>query len=158
FFYLAAMNLLIGLFNLIPAFPMDGGRILRGLLSPRMGHVRATRLAAMLGKVFAVALVFIAFLRFDFFLMMIAFFIYSGADAEAGQVGAQPVLGGVTVADLTRPAPAVLDAKATLGDAAASMSEHREDAVLVQIGEGRLGVVALDQLAQVPQARRALVT
>jgi Zn-dependent protease/CBS domain-containing protein len=156
-FYLAGMNLALGLFNLLPAFPMDGGRVLRGLLATRMGLVRATDVAATLGKVFAVLFVFAGFLTLNFFLVLIALFVFMGADAESGQVLAQSVLGQVHVRDLLRPAPPPLDALATTQEAVDQMVRDRLLAVLVRRGEELLGVVALDDVARIDPDLRARV-
>jgi Zn-dependent protease/CBS domain-containing protein len=156
-FYLAALNLFLGLFNLLPAFPMDGGRVLRGLLAPRMGMVRATQVAATLGKGFAIAFIVLSFFDFSIMLMLIGFFVYVGAEAEASQVIAQSVLGEVTVADLMQPPGEALPATATAQDAAALMLRNRQLAVPVTLPDGRWGVVTLDALAEIPPERRGLV-
>lgn len=154
FFYLAGLNLVLGLFNLVPAFPMDGGRILRGLLATRMGAVRATRVAAGLGKGFAVLFALVGFWTFNFFLLLIGFFIYIGAQAEEGQVLLKSVLGEVRVTDLVRPAPPPMDASATVGEAAERMVRDEQLALLVRRGDGALGVVRLEDVERIPPERR----
>jgi stage IV sporulation protein FB len=79
---LAAVNLFIALFNMIPAFPMDGGRVLRAVLSIKLGHVRATEIAAKIGQLVAFALGFIG-LFWNPLLIFIAIFVYLAAASES---------------------------------------------------------------------------
>jgi Zn-dependent protease len=76
------VNIFLVLFNLIPAFPMDGGRILRALLSMKMNHARATQIAASIGQGLAVVFGLIGLL-YNPFLLFIAFFVWIGAAQEA---------------------------------------------------------------------------
>ena len=117
---LASVNLFLALFNMIPAFPMDGGRILRALLATRLGFVRATEWAASIGQWFAFALGFIG-LFYNPILIFIAIFVYLAASSEAHMVMMREVARGVPVtaaamtqiATLTRDAP-IEDAVQTL--------------------------------------------
>jgi Zn-dependent protease len=86
---LASINLMLALFNLLPSFPMDGGRIFRAWLSPRIGHVAATRIAARTGRSLAILFGIWGLLRFDLFIIAIAIFIYMAAGAEYRMVVAQ---------------------------------------------------------------------
>ncbi|AKT36788.1 neutral zinc metallopeptidase [Chondromyces crocatus] len=93
-------NLVLGVFNLLPAFPMDGGRVLRGLLSRRIGRERATQVATSVGKGMAVLLGLGGILSFNLILLFIAVFVYMGATAEQARLGAQAILRGMPVARL----------------------------------------------------------
>ncbi len=78
---LIVINAVLVLFNMIPAFPMDGGRVLRALLSMKKGHLRATQIAATIGKTLAVALGLYGFLH-NPVLVFTAVFVYYGAETE----------------------------------------------------------------------------
>jgi stage IV sporulation protein FB len=82
---LAEVNIFLAVFNMIPAFPMDGGRVLRALLAIRLGHVRATEIAAMIGQWAAFGLGFIG-LFYNPLLIFIAIFVYLAAASEAQMV------------------------------------------------------------------------
>lgn len=93
---LAAVNLFLALFNLIPAFPMDGGRVLRAALATRLGYVRATEVAAAIGQFVAFALGFFGLL-YNPILIFIAIFVYLAASSEAHMVALRAISRGVPV-------------------------------------------------------------
>lgn len=95
---LMLMNIFLALFNLIPAFPMDGGRILRAILAIRMDHVRATQAAASIGQSIALIFGFLGVL-YNPFLIFIALFVWIGAAAEAQNATLKSNLSGVKVGD-----------------------------------------------------------
>jgi Zn-dependent protease len=99
-FYLGGLNLFLGFFNLLPAFPMDGGRILRALLSGRLGIVKATRISAGLGKVFAVLFGIWGLATMNVLLMLIGVFVYMGAEGEKRAVMVKSLIGRMRVRDL----------------------------------------------------------
>jgi Zn-dependent protease/predicted transcriptional regulator len=99
FGYLSFLNILLFLFNLIPAFPMDGGRVLRAFLAKRMPVHKATSIAADIGRGFAIVFGFVGLILFNPILIIIAVFVYLGAGQEAIMVKYSHLLDGVSVAD-----------------------------------------------------------
>jgi Zn-dependent protease len=100
FLAFAITNAIVGVFNLLPAFPMDGGRILRGLLSSRLGLVRATDIATRTGQVLAVVFALWGFLSFNVVLMLIAAFVYLGASGERARLNTRDMLHGLPISQV----------------------------------------------------------
>ena len=100
FVYLGFINVALAVFNLIPAFPMDGGRILRGLLATHLGRLRATDIASSVGQGFAAAFFFIGLLGGNFLLALIAVFVFFGASGEAQMVRQREMARDLTVSDV----------------------------------------------------------
>jgi Zn-dependent protease/predicted transcriptional regulator len=96
---LLLVNLFMVGFNLLPAFPMDGGRVLRSLLALRMDYARATQIAATLGQVMAVLFVIAGFLLSHVMLMVIAFFVWAGAAQETNMAQVRSAMGGIPVGE-----------------------------------------------------------
>ena len=100
FGYLGVLNIILFAFNLLPAFPMDGGRVLRAWLAKRMPLHRATKIAADIGKGFAILFGLIGIVFISPFLVLIALFIYIGAGMESTAVKYSFLLQNVTVGDM----------------------------------------------------------
>jgi len=105
FAYLGFINVALVVFNMIPAFPMDGGRVLRGLLATRLGAVRATDISSAVGQFFAVAFFLIGLLSSNFLLALVAVFIFFGANGEAQMVRQRELMRGLAVSDVMGTSP-----------------------------------------------------
>ncbi len=92
-------NLILVGFNVLPAFPMDGGRILRSVLARKLDFVKATRIAASVGQGMAIFFGIVGLLYFSPFLILIAFFVYIGAQVESNSVQMTAMIRGLLVRD-----------------------------------------------------------
>jgi Zn-dependent protease len=99
---LVATNVALVVFNMIPAFPMDGGRIFRALLAMRIGRVRATKWASYLGQAIAVFFIVFGLWNNAFTLALIGFFVFTTARSENSMVQLDALLQRFTAKDLLR--------------------------------------------------------
>lgn len=86
------INLILAVFNLLPAFPMDGGRVMRAILASRLGMRRATRIAVAVGHIFALAFACFGLVQLNLILIAVAVFIYMAASSEELQVDIKEAL------------------------------------------------------------------
>lgn len=145
-YYLSVTNVVIGIFNLIPAFPLDGGRVLRALLRRRLGQVRATTVSAGVSKVMAIALVVYGLLARNFILALIAFFLFAAGDAEARETVIREALKGMRVGDLAAPDVPVLSMDDTVDSARLAFARTSAPAVALEDGEAKPSVLTLAEL------------
>ena len=99
-YYIAAMNVTLGVFNLVPAFPMDGGWLLRAALTARLGRRRATAIAAHVGRLAALGLGVLGVASASLMLVVVAVFIYIAAHGEAESERVHAALDGLDVSEL----------------------------------------------------------
>jgi Zn-dependent protease/CBS domain-containing protein len=143
---LASVNVFLFLFNLIPAFPMDGGRVLRALLAYRMGYAQATQVAASIGQ--GVAFLFgLLGLFGNPLLLFIALFVYLAATAEAHSVQMRQVARGILAADAAITRFESLSPLSRLSDAVQALVRTTQHEFPVVDGAGRLrGVLTRDAM------------
>jgi len=135
--YLFWINLALAMFNLLPAFPMDGGRILRSFLAQRLGYLRATKIAVNFGHIFALMFGFIGLISQPphILLIIIAIFIYVAASSEETQVELREVLKNFKVKDVLPKQFLTLPPEATISKALeAAFHSHQEDFPIVEKG------------------------
>lgn len=162
--YLSLINLVLAIFNLVPAFPLDGGRMLRAAIWWLHGSLStATRIAGMLGAVLGVALM--AYGAYNFFQgdtiggvwqMLIGYFIYSAAGGAQRQTEILESLRGVSVRQLMRPAPSGVPGQVSVEQLLANSGPGDGDAVIPVTQDGRpVGLVLLSELKKIPADQRA---
>lgn len=159
--WLAGINVLLAVFNALPAAPLDGGRLLRAFLWWRTGdRLRATAGATAAGRVFGwllVVLGLVAFMRTGAFgglwLALIGWFLITAATAEGRQAQLRGVLAGVPVRDAMTPEPLTVPAETTVaGFLTDARYRYRHSAFPVTQHGATVGLVTLDSARKVPQA------
>jgi Zn-dependent protease/CBS domain-containing protein len=154
--YLALMNVALAVFNLLPAFPMDGGRVLRALLSRSRPYARATKIAADVGKGFALLLGLFGLLSLNVILIGVAFFVYIAASNEAQQTMMKAAFEGVSVRNLMTPAEELhtVSPRTTISDLMDRMFRQRHTGYPVMMDGEVVGLVALEDAQSVRPVER----
>ena len=160
--YQLAVNVLILLFNLLPAFPLDGGRVLRALLWQRSGDMtRATATAAMIGRGFGYGLIGLGLLAAiqglpsGLWFALIGFFLILAGRAEESHQRVKSALRGAKARELMAFPAVTIQADATVEEAVRRFAEHRYRAFPVVDPDGVRGVLTLDRVEAIPPQQRA---
>ena len=144
---LMAANLSLAVFNLIPAFPMDGGRILRAVLAMQMPEIQATRIAAGIGQILAIILCGFGLVTGQVILVLIAFFVFLGAGQEVTSIKTRSFLAGRLVVDAMQSNFLTLKGGDTLDDAAKRLLEGSQTDFPVMNGDEVLGMIGRSAIA-----------
>ncbi|MGO9402298.1 MAG: site-2 protease family protein [Terriglobales bacterium] len=146
-------NLSLGLFNLLPAYPMDGGRVLRAIFSRRIDMVEATQRAVRIGHVFSILMIMVGMLlssgaeRWNgYWLMMTGFFLFAGAQLEERSAVFQSVLQSVRLEEVMLTDFATLSPADTLEDALEKAVHTLQDDFPVVRGSDMVGVVSRQKI------------
>ncbi|MBZ6495170.1 site-2 protease family protein [Natrinema longum] len=163
--YLAVLNVALAVFNMLPAFPMDGGRVLRALLARRRPYAQATQQAASVGKLFAVFMGLFGLLAFNIILIGVAFFVYIAASSEAQQVTMKAAFQDVTVGDIMTTAEDLhtVEPETTVAELIQRMFTERHTGYPVVEGdafegERLIGLVTLSDAREVDPVEREAYT
>lgn len=151
---LAVVNVVLGAFNLIPAFPMDGGRVFRAFLAERMKFSDATRYAAFIGRFFGILMV-IAGIFYNFWLIIVGVFIYIGASEETEQTIVSTTLARVRVKDVMYPEVAFVKPETTLTEALEVMFKARYHDIPVEKDGALQGIVTWNEIMKVKPEQRS---
>ena len=139
-------NVFLAVFNLIPALPLDGGRMLRSLLAALLSYRRATAIASYVGQMLALVLGMVALLNSDLFLGLIAVFIFMGAWQEREQGRQRISLQGLRVRQAMQPVGLRLHPLQTVGDVAGQAATLPQTTFLVIDGERLAGLLTRSDL------------
>ncbi len=154
FFIMWYFNAILGAFNLIPAFPMDGGRVLRSFLAQKMGYVKATRAAAEVGRFMAIAMAVFGLIGGNVWLILIALFVYLGAGEEERHVTLEGMLSRFKIADIMTPNPICVTPDTPKDEVLELMLKYKHLGYPVVDEYGRiLGIVTLKDLIEKPGER-----
>lgn len=144
-FYL--VNIVLAVFNLIPAFPMDGGRVLRAILSYKLERHHATKIAARIGQVLALGFVFLGFYS-NPFLIFIGIFVFMGAQIESEYTETKYMLKGYKVRDLIMKQYPTIDYNETLETVVKLMLDSQNKHFLVTENGIPMGTLNREQIIE----------
>ena len=153
FWVIGIINVILFFFNILPAFPMDGGRVLRAWLAGRMPYIQATRTAASIGKMFAIVMgIFGIFV--SIWLLLIAFFIYIGASEEEKSTEVSVILEGLKIKDIMTRDVATVRSGNTVEELVDIMFRMKHMGYPVMDDSEVIGVVTFTDVQRVPKEER----
>lgn len=141
-------NVFLPLFNMIPALPMDGGRVLRALLAMRMGERRATQVAASIGQMLAVAAAVYGVYSQQIILLLIAVFVFLGAGQEVASSIGHSLVSGKKIGDAMMTTFATIGSGEPLSKAADLLLQSSQQEFPVVWGEEVLGLLSRDDIVR----------
>jgi Zn-dependent protease/predicted transcriptional regulator len=141
------VNIVLAIFNLIPAFPMDGGRVLRALLSYKLERHVATKIAARIGQILAMGFIFLGFFS-NPFLIFIGIFVFMGAQIESEYTESKHLLKGFKVRDVLMKHYQIIDANETLETAVDMLLDSPYKNFLVTQENIPVGTLNRDQIIE----------
>lgn len=158
--YLALINAILGGFNLLPGFPLDGGRVLRSILWSATGSLtRATNIAATVGRLFGWGLIGFGVFQLlagnflgGLWIAFIGWFLSSAADASRREITLQEHLTGVRVKDVMDRSPEVISPQTPVDEVVRDIFfQHHRRAAAVYQGEQLVGIVSISDVKKQPQ-------
>lgn len=144
--FLFYVNIAVGIFNLIPALPLDGGRVLRSVISLKKSHFQATKIATRVSKFLAALIGFYGLLNLNIFLLVIAFYIYVGVTSEYQNVILERALKGLTTGDLMTKDVVTVSEDTRVAELKETMLKVRHLGYPVLSKEGVVGIVTLEDM------------
>jgi len=149
--YSGQLNVFLALFNLLPAFPSDGGRILRAFLAQRTSFLKATELASKIGKGFAFFFGLVGFMTGNFLLVFIGFFVYIGASQEHQFSTIKSALSDLKVADLMTSEVKTVPVNISVQQLIENMFNYKHSGFPV-VRDGKIvGMVTMEDAQKIPQ-------
>ncbi len=142
------VNVFLPVFNMIPALPMDGGRVLRALLGLKLPELRATQIAGAIGQAVALGMGFFGLLTGHLLLLVIALFVFVGAGHEVQASVGLSLVSGKSVAEAMLTNFRTLDSGASLNQAAEALLEGSQPAFPIVLGEQVLGVLTREGIVR----------
>jgi len=148
-FTLLYVNLMLGTFNLLlPALPLDGGRVLRSLLSMKFGLIKATRIVTTISAAVALFLFMISFAAQNLLMTIISVFIFFGASEEARIIETKHALKGITIMQLVDKKPIIFESNTPIELIIEELLSRNKFSCLIDFGQNRYGVFDLNDLPQ----------
>lgn len=147
---IVSINLILGAFNMLPAFPMDGGRVFRGTLALWIDYVAATRVATLIGQLIFLTIAFFGLLSFNLLWIVIGVFLFYAGGSEMRYVNLRRLLGGLRLRDIAIPGLTYVNESLTWRQFMGTVYRRGRSLYLVVDSLGALkGVLDLTQLSSV---------